>query len=382
MLRTTLLCLLTLATTASVLAPKAMAIEPPWKRLNLFRQVEADSNKAYRVTDQNGPWMIMAAAFGGEGGLEQARTLVQELRKTYKLEAYVHSKSYDFTQSVKGRGLDRYGNPRMMKHRRAYKSDEIAVLVGNYAAIDDPQAQRDLEKIKYINPKALRPKGNKPSTQQLAGWHDFRRRVAIKKGEKPRGLMGRAWVITNPLLPREFFAAPKIDRFIESMNKHVEFSLLNCKGKYTVQVAAFGANQVIDQNKIRDIQSGAKRQRSQLAEAAEKAHKVCTVLRERGYEAFEFHDRRASIVTVGSFDSIGTLRPDGKKEINPAVHKTMKTFSAKAVDIAQSSLIHGALGTTRGIGRQPERVAGISLELQAIPVLVPKRTFAASFTRR
>ena len=36
-----------------------------------------------------------------------------------------------------------------------------------------------------------------------------------------------------------------------------------------------------------------------------KAHKMTVALRAKGYEAYEFHDRYASIVTVGSYD-----RPD------------------------------------------------------------------------
>ncbi len=382
MFRAALLCLLSLAITASGLATPATAVEPPWKRLNLFRHVEADPEKAYEVSKQNGPWMIIAASFGGEGGLRQAEALIFELRKKYKLEAYLHSRTFDYSKSMRGRGLDKWGNPKRMKYNRAYKDEEIAVLVGNYPAVDDPQAQRDLEKIKFIYPDAMRPKADGKTNQQLAWWHNIQRRVTRKRGGKPKGPMGRAWVITNPLLPREFFATKQVDGFIESMNKHVQYSLLDCKGTYTVQVAAFGANQIIDQSKIRDIQSGARRQKSQLAAAAEKAHKVCLTLRERGYEAYEFHDRRASIVTVGSFDSVGTPRKDGKTEINPQVHKIIQTFSAKKVDIVQSALSHGQPGTPHGIGRQPERVAGILLDLQAIPVRVPKRSFASSFTRR
>ena len=39
-----------------------------------------------------------------------------------------------------------------------------------------------------------------------------------------------------------------------------------------------------------------------LEEAAENAHILTESLRQQGYEAYEFHDRDQSIVTVGSFD--------------------------------------------------------------------------------
>ena len=66
-----------------------------------------------------------------------------------------------------------------------------------------------------------------------------------------------------------------------------------------------------------------------MADAALKAHVLTEALRMKGYEAYEFHGRYASIVTVGNFDSVGTPRADGKTEINPEVHKTMEIFKAK-----------------------------------------------------
>ena len=66
--------------------------------------------------------------------------------------------------------------------------------------------------------------------------------------------------------------------------------------------------------------------KSTLAEAADKAHRLAKALRMKGYEAYEFHDRYASIVTVGSFNSVGTPRPDGRMEINAEIAAVMKTF--------------------------------------------------------
>ncbi len=52
--------------------------------------------------------------------------------------------------------------------------------------------------------------------------------------------------------------------------------------------------------------------------------RICSQM---GYDAYEFHDRSSSIVTVGSFDSVGTRRRRGKIEINPTVHKIMPRFA-------------------------------------------------------
>ena len=37
----------------------------PWERLLTLRRVEADPDKTYAVTGDNGPWMILACSFSG-----------------------------------------------------------------------------------------------------------------------------------------------------------------------------------------------------------------------------------------------------------------------------------------------------------------------------
>ena len=123
-------------------------------------------------------------------------------------------------------------------------------------------------------------------------------------------------VVTNPLLPHEFFAGKGVDKLVLEMNKDVPDSLLDCPGKFSIQVATFTGTVLIDQKKVAEVEQG-KPMKSQLVEAAEKAHKVTLELRRKGYEAYEFHDRDKSIVCVGSFDSVGALRPDGVFVIDP-----------------------------------------------------------------
>ena len=77
------------------------------------------------------------------------------------------------------------------------------------------------------------------------------------------------------------------------------------------------------------------------------AHKLTLALRKKGYEAYEFHDRFSSIVTVGSFDSTGTPRADGKTEINPAAYKIMCAFRPET----QNNLGQMQRGQIPGRGR-------------------------------
>jgi hypothetical protein len=369
--------LLTVAAFAA--AGSVASAQAPWQKLNMFRpKVEADEQADYSVTEDNGPWMIMAATFAGKGGEQQAKDLILELRKKHRLEGHLHSKEFDYTQPVQGLHIDEFGNPKKLKHRRAYKSQEYAVLVGNYASADDPQAQRDLERIKSLEPETLKTSKTKTTNQQLASWRKLIGKMdANRRGDNAgtaKGPMSRAFITTNPLLPEQFFATRGVDKLVESMNQGVKHSLLDCPGKYTVQVATFMGKVVIDQTKVQQILAEDRPVEGGLVEAAEKANKVCMALREKGYEAYEFHDRGMSIVTVGSFDSVGTPREDGKTEIHPKVHKIMQTFAAKDQD--------QTFGYSNVLGKRPKSLEGIKLDAQPMPVTVPKRSFSSTLRSR
>jgi hypothetical protein len=83
-----------------------------------------------------------------------------------------------------------------------------------------------------------------------------------------------------------------------------------------------------------------------------------------------------SIVTVGSFDSVGTPRRDGKTEIDPKIHKIMQAFSASDQQLPEN------FGYANVMGRRPKSLEGITLDAQPLPVTVPKRSFSTAFGRR
>ena len=89
--------------------PGIVAASGPWDRLLTVSRVEADPNKDYRLTDRNGPWMINACTFCGNGAQRQARELVLELRKRYKLTACTYSKKFEVREGDDRGGIDRYG---------------------------------------------------------------------------------------------------------------------------------------------------------------------------------------------------------------------------------------------------------------------------------
>ncbi len=154
------------------------------------------------------------------------------------------------------------------------------------------------------------------------------------ESRKQTGPLAHAFIAPNPLLPEEYLASKGgLDDMVVKMNKNVEHSLLKCPGKYTVQVAHFTGEVIIDQNESAPIETVAQGRpestKQSLAEAAQKAHVLTEALRIDGYEAYEFHDRNASVVTVGHFDSVGTPRPDGKIEINPMIYRIIEVFRPK-----------------------------------------------------
>ena len=246
-----------------------------------------------------------------------------------------------------------------------------AVLVGDFEKSDDPDLQKTLEKIKYLRPKCLDSSNREEGTSQwLAGFRKNMQRLNGDPAKRQRGPMASAFVTRNPNLPTEFFAPGGLDPFVVELNSRVEHSLLDNPGRYTVKVASFGGKNTMNSKEIDELERSGK-VTDKLEIAADKAHRLTVALRQRGVEAYEFHDRTESIVAVGSFDSYGEPRVDGKIEIHPQIHKIMQMYGA-----SRRELPGGA-----SLGLQPRTLAGITFDVQPMPVEVPRRSIAADYAR-
>ncbi|MEX2310421.1 MAG: hypothetical protein WD738_22835 [Pirellulales bacterium] len=286
------------------------------------------------LTQENGPWLIVAASFSGEGAAEQAQALTQELRSRYRLPAYLHEMSFKLGDEPPGRGLDQYGAPVRRRFRRGDEVHELAVLVGDFPSIDHPDAQKALERIKTLQPNALNVEAS-DTAQSMAQVRRFEDAVLEKLGKsRNRGPMAQAFFTRNPLLPREYFVPKGVDAFVAKMNDGVEHSLLDCPGRYTIRVATFRGKTILQASAKQDqsAKSFWGRRKSDddnpLVEAAENAHLLTKQLRAAGWEAYEFHDRTESIVTIGSFAQVAQQLPDGRVLAIPAADKIMRTFGA------------------------------------------------------
>ncbi|HBT78400.1 MAG TPA: hypothetical protein DEB39_16075 [Planctomycetaceae bacterium] len=332
------------------------------------RSVEADPKNDYVLDTTNGPWMIHVAIFNGPTAKEDAKTLVLELRNKYAMKAFLFDKTFKHDLKADEAPALGYG----AKYQKHGENHEYAVLVGDFQSIDETGFQDTLKQIKAATPECLKPdqgkKGPKTASQKLASSFFL-----------PPNMLGaplaNAFATPNPLLPPGSRCGV-VDEFIEKLNSVSEYSLLKNPGRYTVCVATFTGEVHIfkDQaalDKFVDESDRGKANRgkgSELEKAGRAAVILCELLRAKGYEAYEFHDRNSSIVTVGGFDMIGTRSPDGRIRQRPEIVDIMNRFTAQRVNPSQY-----AGSTNRTIAFEPVKVGGIECDLQPKIIEVPKR---------
>jgi hypothetical protein len=306
-----------------------------WKHfVPTARSVDTQADE--KLTPEKGPWLILAASFSGAGAEEQSQELAAELRQRYHLKAYVHQMSFDFSDQDNkppGRGVDEYGAPIRRRFQRGDRVTELAVLVGDFPSVEDPEAQAALETIKTAQPAALAVKEGEQSAQSLAQVREWHEQFLEKLGKKrDRGPMGQAFITRNPLLPPEYFVPKGVDDFVAKMNRGVKHSLLDCSGTYTVRVATFRGKTSLqtgrEQEEKQSMWSWKKKigADNPLIEAAENAHLLTEELRAHGWEAYEFHDRTESFVAIGSFEQVGQQTSDGQLTPTPEVQRIIETF--------------------------------------------------------
>ncbi len=361
-----------------------------WAQKSAFpfrRHVGAEKDKTYWLTKDEGPWLIMCASFSGENGLHQANDLVHELRSQQNLNAFVYTMKVDLPETINGAGTGRVdivdeghfeARSLQFKFANGGAFEEIAVLIGNFSGLDDRNAELTLEKIKTMRPKSLAFNETVPTNQSLGYWRDVYRKVSGDPDAKKKGPMGQAILIPSPLLPEEYFAQKHVDKFILDLNRGTEFSLLDCPKMYSVRVATFRGETTFNLNEIEQLKNdelrlrklGMSREKSKLAEALDKAHRLTKELRKADIEAYEFHDRFESYVCVGGFDWLKRSGPDGRDVLNQEVIDTINRYKATVED--------GTIKNFPGMGQllRPKsmpalRGTDIVFDIQPVPVQVP-----------
>ena len=107
----------------------------------------------------------MACSFSGDGADKQAKELVMELRKRYKLPAYIYCRPLRSGRSHRPRlrqvrQSGKRGLLEVQGHKDKAKAKhpeiiEIAVLAGNYPAGRRRESPGDVDTLKYAKPQCL-----------------------------------------------------------------------------------------------------------------------------------------------------------------------------------------------------------------------------------
>lgn len=298
---------------------------------NIFRA----SSSAEQVTDaelelkaEHGPWLILAKSFVGEESKQNAQELAKELRQKYRLDAYVLPKRFDYSQSVPGSGIEANGQQKRMKYINDQKFDVYGVLIGDFDSFDNPKIKETLERIKKIDHQSLTGKDDSNTREStVSAYKRWLRKNSESSQSKPNGPFAGAFVTRNPLLPEDYFQSPKVDKFVRSLNNEAEHSLLDAKGRFTVRVATFRGNESVVLKDSRASQLASEKLNGEsLERAALQANLAAKALRQAGYEAYEFHDRNMSMVTVGSFDSLGGENSQGQFVYASDIRHTLQEF--------------------------------------------------------
>ncbi|MEZ6130517.1 MAG: hypothetical protein R3C59_17665 [Planctomycetaceae bacterium] len=264
-------------------------------------RTEAIKGKRYTLSPQHGPWMVMAAALRdvpeerrtktGMTAWEAADQLVYELRRQ-GIPAYTYLQNMEVAD-VSGRTADKDTRKYIARH------EAIAVLAGSFPSADDELAQRVLKYLKNdFHPEFLDNQANGGLLARIPG---------------RKAPLARAHMTTNPLMPASEVKRRTVDPLVQKLNSGEEFSLTRNKGKYSLKIATFRGNSIV-QTEFSQSEKAAKHFEkffgSNLDESANSAWELTQALRSArklGYdediEAYVFHDRYESYVTVGSFDS-------------------------------------------------------------------------------
>lgn len=375
------------------------AAPPLWEQLAPRKSVAADPHKEYKLSEGNGPWLVMATSFTGEEGKAQAHQLVHELRSKYHLPAFYYGMEFQLDDLNPGRGIDEYGGPIKRRYNRS-EVEEHAVLVGEFPAIDDPEAQKVLQQIKAVTPDTLNVDEGEDTAQSMAMVREIQNQVREKVNPKQkRGPMGHAFLTRNPMLPREYFVPQGVDTEVAKWNEGVEHSLLKCPGKYSIRVATFRGRVTFESYEAKQDQKPkkSKKKMDPLEEAAYNAHEMTIALRAKGWEAYEFHDRQESYVTVGSFDN-GSQMADGRIELADREAQIIAaTFGAatpnnvferpaaqdKQLEELQKQRFNN-LFAQRGeafSGLNPKRFIGLPFDIIPEPVNVPRKSISSAYAR-
>jgi hypothetical protein len=247
-----------------------------------------ESIEPYLLTRESGPFMVLAKVFRGPDSEKLALALVKELRQAYKLPAYI-LRSKDWPGKSNIRGVPPTADPSVVQAaigmpEKVRTYDEAAVLVGDEKTLKG--SEQLLHKVKKLKPKCL------DGMPALFKWRE--------------GLC-RAIRTTNPMVPAQYLYPHKPDKLIVRMNASLR-SIAHCPGRYSLQVAEFSGRSTFNPQD-ETFKGVVSLSNSPLQTAAADAERLAAKLskdsdiQQLGQPIYVYHDRTASRVFIGSFES-------------------------------------------------------------------------------
>lgn len=286
----------------------------------------------YPLTQKEGPYVVYVSSFRGDESLTFANNLAEELRTRHRLLAFVFervdesakadSKVLHDLQVQQLGGTDKiHGTEERQKLKKFRVLCEYAVFVGNYPSFE--KAKDAADRIKKLEPpqsipqygihEYRRPDKLVEQDEDNSRFGEFNRRIPTemvqgdKLAQQQMNPFRQAFPARNPALPRaEARQQNSFDPAWIQLNAKEPHSIFTCPKPWTIIVAKFEPPVIVQSTFRSSIFNAADTagQGRGLEVAAENGRKLAEYLRDggRGYDAYVFHTRTNTIVTVGAFD--------------------------------------------------------------------------------
>ena len=355
--------------TAAALAGASVspANAAPPSLLKLFGKAKPiDEADSFILSQEDGPWLLMATHFVGEDAKNRAQRTALEIRNKLRLPAFIYEEDFNFTGTA---GEDR-STGRRARYANPHKYQAYAVLVGEYDSVNHGNIERDLERLKsadldvFRDPDEVAAEFNTKTPASMV--KTFGQQLFKTRKGRGRSPLGNAFVTRNPMLDDSWFQRPEVDSFVRQLNEDLPHTLLKADGNFTVVVRTFSACGTVVGAKNQDKFEPSE---DRMDSYAKQADKMVRALRKQGEEAYQFHDRNRSLVTIGTFESLGRDLPGGGFQYAPEIRRVMRQYSAFNATQANPNSARQVPGR-RGVAAN--HIAMIPFDVQPTPIAIPK----------
>ena len=290
----------------------------------------------YLLTKEQGPFMVIVHTFRGPQATDYALALTMELRQSFRLPAYIfHLKIQPGGSNIHGvqpTAPSQVPNAEISDPAKFRVYDEAAVLVGNCKTIDEAEAL--VHQVKKLRPRTLdglptiwghrKGRGFKwamPTANPLIPAQKLYPGGAPAGGPAPvMPVVAQGGTLDPYAAAASFERAPKRDPLVDRMNQGPR-SLYRNNAAYTLPIADFTGrfSSNPDDPNFNDPSFFRK---SPLQTAADDAERLaaniarCKTL-PAGVEAYVYHDRYGSKVTLGGFSGTEDPRLSQIMEVMP-----------------------------------------------------------------